>query len=97
MSSDDGIEFVDWTNVTSKLLLSRVPEEQRPEIAKWLRVYQGDVRAATLREAERAIDSVRAAMGVDDVLRRGAAFASGVVQALHRPGSDASKEPPDGA
>lgn len=50
-------ESVDWTNVTSSLLLSRVPEEQRPEIANWLAVYRRDVRAAAIREAAAFIDN----------------------------------------
>lgn len=49
MSADE--EPVDWTRVTGRLLLERVPEEQRREVKGWLDLYQNDVRAAVLREA----------------------------------------------
>jgi hypothetical protein len=56
----------DWTRTTRNLLLGRIAEDIRPEIADWLGVYRADVRAAAFREAADLIDA-KAKTVLDDI------------------------------
>jgi hypothetical protein len=67
-------EPVDWTRVTARLLLSRVPEDQRREIRAWLDQYRLDVRATALREAADAIGAFADAAEQDAIACDGQAY-----------------------